>query len=63
VIFDGKVPSKQNEILSSCGKGQRQHMERKKSEKNEMFCFVNFLEVSVFSLLTVMDNLPFFKGP
>jgi hypothetical protein len=33
VIFDGKILSKQAEILSSCGKGQGQHME-KNQEKN-----------------------------
>jgi hypothetical protein len=41
-IFNGKVPPKQDEISSKCGKGQGQHME-KKSGKILPFLAIFFL--------------------
>jgi hypothetical protein len=44
--------SKQAEIPFICGKGQGQHME-KKSGKKQPFLLAIFIEVSVFTVLTV----------
>jgi hypothetical protein len=55
VIFDGKILSKQAEIPSSCRKGQGQHM-GKKSGKKLAFFWQCFLEVSVFTALTVCET-------
>jgi hypothetical protein len=41
VIFKGKLLSKQAEIISDCGKGQGQHMEKKSGKKISHF-FGNF---------------------
>jgi hypothetical protein len=44
--------SKQGEILSSCGKGQGQHMEKNHFKKIKPFFWQVFLGVSVFTSLT-----------
>jgi hypothetical protein len=44
---------KQAEIPSSCGKGQGLHMEQKSGKKIQPFFWQFFVEVSVFTALTV----------